>query len=216
MREETENIHLPEEFSSIKSSAHAVYKEKGSEFIADAFPLYPDADPGEHLGAIKKQYYDASHHCYAYLRISGEAKSSDDGEPAGSAGMRITGAIEHFGFREILVVVTRYFGGTKLGIGPLGKAYHEAARLVLENAAPVAYHQYHATELQYPHDLTSIIYRLINRHRVKIREEQYSDSVTMKLWIPAGETDAFIAAVENDSAGKAAAESQSSFIYLPE
>jgi uncharacterized YigZ family protein len=106
-------------------------REKGSLFIGKAYPAGSEEEIIKILREIKKKYFDATHHCYAYKIFPGDAKYSDAGEPSGTAGIRILNAIEHFGLTNILIAVVRYFGGTKLGTGPLGKAYYNCTALTL-------------------------------------------------------------------------------------
>lgn len=193
---------FPQQFISIKRFSENIYKEKGSEFIAEAYPLFPDADSSEILTAVRKKYYDASHHCSASNRLNGEVKTSDDGEPAGSAGIRILGAIEHFGLKETLVIVTRYFGGTKLGVGPLGKAYHTSALEVLELAEKVTWNHYTLLRLNFPHELISLVYRLTAKVLCKQEEEIYSEAVMQKIWVSTEQAVDFMKNAENESAAR--------------
>src|ERR1035437_8880518 len=128
---------------SIEGFTEAGIKEKGSAFTGQAYFMSDSDECVKKLNKIIKQFYDATHHCYCYKLNSGEAKYSDNGEPSGTAGIRILNAIEHFDLTDILVVVIRYFGGTKLGVGPLGKAYYESALNVLKSRS-----EEHTSELQ--------------------------------------------------------------------
>jgi uncharacterized YigZ family protein len=109
-------------------------REKGSVFLGNAYPLTNKEEAENILNQIRKKYFDATHHCYAFSIYTGDSKYSDAGEPSGTAGIRIMNAIEHFGLTNILVVVVRYFGGTKLGVGPLGRAYYNSAALTIESS----------------------------------------------------------------------------------
>ncbi|MBI5727800.1 MAG: YigZ family protein, partial [Ignavibacteriales bacterium] len=111
-------------FFTISEKAEFRLKEKGSLFTGIAFPVRNVQECDEILAQHRKDFYDATHVCYAYRIINGPVKYSDDGEPAGTAGVRLLNAIEHFNYYNILVLSIRYFGGTKLGVGPLGKAYY--------------------------------------------------------------------------------------------
>ncbi|MDZ7765436.1 MAG: YigZ family protein [Melioribacteraceae bacterium] len=98
-------------------------------FIGYAAPCKNDEEAEQILEGKKKQYYDATHNCYAYKILPESIKYLDDGEPSGTAGIRILNAIQHFDLTNLIVISTRYFGGTKLGVGPLGKAYYNSALL---------------------------------------------------------------------------------------
>ncbi len=109
----------------------------GSRFVAEAFPARDSAAAREHLAAVRRRYHDATHHCSAYRLAPPENPvdfADDDGEPSGTAGNAILGTIRRAGLYDTIVVVTRYFGGTKLGTGGLARAYADAGRLALEAA----------------------------------------------------------------------------------
>lgn len=116
-------------YKTLGSAAEGLYKEKGSRFLAFAYPIASDGEVKELVGAIKKKYYDARHHCYAYrLGAEGEQfRAVDDGEPSGTAGRPILGQLLSAELTNTLIVVVRYFGGIKLGVGGLIQAYKEAA-----------------------------------------------------------------------------------------
>lgn len=113
-----------------------LYKEKGSKFIGYAFPVTSEEEIKNHLDDLKKQHHSARHWCYAWQlgKNYDSYRANDDGEPANSAGMPIYGQIQSFDLTNVLVVVVRYFGGTKLGVGGLIQAYKIAAQMALEVA----------------------------------------------------------------------------------
>ncbi|MEI6695944.1 MAG: YigZ family protein [Bacteroidota bacterium] len=121
-------------YKTIKARSEGVYKEKGSKFIAIALPVTSENDVKEALALLRKEYFDARHHCYAY--ILGFDKSAyrinDDGEPSGTAGRPIHGQLMSKDLTNTLIVVIRYFGGTKLGVSGLINAYKTAAKEALE------------------------------------------------------------------------------------
>lgn len=112
------------------------YEEKKSRFLSEAFHVCSEEEVAEILEKIRKEHYDASHHCYAYM--IGEdgrmTRAADDGEPGGTAGMPILEVIRGEELRDTLIVVTRYFGGTLLGTGGLTRAYREAAKDAVRNS----------------------------------------------------------------------------------
>ncbi len=142
-------------------------KEKGSSFLGYAVKVNSSEEAVEKLNKIKKKYYDATHHCYAYLTLTGEEKYSDDGEPNGTAGIRIINAIKQFNLYDILVVVIRYYGGTKLGVGPLGKAYSNTALELLNDANKFELEEYHKISIKYNFEDSSNIHYLINKYNAK-------------------------------------------------
>ena len=115
-------------YKSIAAPSEGLYKELGSRFIALAYPVETEEEVKSIVDGLKKKYHDARHHCYAYrLGLDGERfRANDDGEPASSAGRPILGQIDSAGLSDVLVVVVRYFGGIKLGIPGLIRAYKTA------------------------------------------------------------------------------------------
>ncbi len=126
-------------YKSIEAPSEGLFKDLGSRFIARAYPVESEAEVRDIVAAIRKEYHDARHHCFAYrLGLEGEPwRAADDGEPAGSAGRPILGQIDSAGLSDILVVVIRYFGGIKLGIPGLIRAYKTSTADALANASVV-------------------------------------------------------------------------------
>jgi len=123
-------------YKEIKSHATGIYKEKGSKFIAYAYPVYSEGQVKEKLEEVKKLEYAARHHCYAYvLNLDKSAwRANDDGEPSSTAGKPILGQIQSNELTNILIVVVRYFGGVKLGVPGLIRSYKTAAADAIANA----------------------------------------------------------------------------------
>jgi len=120
---------MPDTYLTLKSQSQGLYKEKGSKFLAFAYPVESEQETKEILETLKKQYHDARHHCYAYIlgKDGQDFRANDDGEPGHSAGDPILGQIRSNNLTNTLIVVIRYFGGTKLGVGGLITAYKTAA-----------------------------------------------------------------------------------------
>ena len=120
---------MPDTYLTLKSESQGLYKEKGSKFLAFAYPVESEQEIKEILETLKKQYHDARHHCYAYIlgKDGQDFRANDDGEPGHSAGDPILGQIRSNNLTNTLIVVVRYFGGTKLGVGGLVTAYKTAA-----------------------------------------------------------------------------------------
>ncbi len=123
----------------LKKSPEVLHKDKNSKFYGYAFPLQHEDEVKVHLESLKKLHYAARHWCYAYQLGTDNIKfrANDDGEPNNSAGMPIYGQIQSFNVTNILIVVVRYFGGIKLGVGGLINAYRNAAQMALEESAIV-------------------------------------------------------------------------------
>lgn len=117
-------------------STEILYKEKNSKFFGYAFPVTNEDEIKEHLDVLRKQHHGAVHFCYAFQLGTDKIqyRANDDGEPSNSAGMPIYGQIQSFGITNVLVVVVRFFGGVKLGVGGLISAYRTAAQMALEES----------------------------------------------------------------------------------
>lgn len=118
-------MEIKDAYKSVGGASEGLFKDNGSRFIAKAYPVETEEEVKEIVASLKKEYHDARHHCYAYrLGYLGDRfRASDDGEPSGSAGRPILGQIDSMGLSDVLVVVIRYFGGIKLGIPGLIRAY---------------------------------------------------------------------------------------------
>jgi Uncharacterized conserved protein len=123
-------------YKTISQQSEGLYKEKGSKFITYAYPVSTEEEIKEHIAQLKKEYYDARHHCYAYMLGADKKnfRANDDGEPSSTAGKPILGQILSNDLTNILIVVVRYFGGTKLGASGLIHAYKTAAADAISNA----------------------------------------------------------------------------------
>jgi len=130
---------LDDTFLTIASESEGLYKDKGSKFLSFAYPVSSEEEVKEKVDFLRKKYFDARHHCYAYrLGPGGERyRAHDDGEPANSAGKPVLGQLVARGVTNVLVVVVRYFGGILLGVGGLMQAYKLAAADALTNAETV-------------------------------------------------------------------------------
>ena len=138
----------------LAAPGEGLYKEKGSKFIASAFTVMSEDEAKAAIAEIRKKYFDARHHCYAYM-IGPDKKNfraSDDGEPSGTAGKPILNQILSKDVTNVCVVVTRYFGGIKLGTSGLINAYKTASREALDNAQVVekTINDFYSLEFEYP------------------------------------------------------------------
>ena len=131
-----DNTQIADSYKSIATEAKGLFKDNGSRFIAHAYPVETEEEVKEIVAALKKEYYDARHHVYAYRlgHLGEKFRANDDGEPSGSSGRPVLGQIDSNGLSDILVVVVRYFGGIKLGIPGLIRAYKSSTADALANA----------------------------------------------------------------------------------
>src|ERR1035437_2222639 len=162
---------------SIEGFTEAGIKEKGSGFTGQAYFMSDSDECVKKLNEIKKEFYDATHHCYCYKLNSGENRYSDNGEPNGTAGIRILNAIEHFDLTDLIVMVIRYFGGTKLGVGPLGKAYYETAYNTLQAAGIIVKNPYNEIKITTNFDQMGHVFRILSGLNSKNIKSEYKESV---------------------------------------
>ncbi len=145
---------MKDTYKTITKESQGLYKEKGSKFIALAFPVRDEEQIREILAGVKKEYYDAQHHCYAWVLGYDQShhKFNDDGEPSGTAGKPIWGQLRSHEICNALIIVVRYFGGTKLGVRGLIDAYKGAAGDALENNKIVTrtIRDYYSIHFDYP------------------------------------------------------------------
>ena len=152
-----------DQYKTIAKASEGVYREKASKFISLAFPVSSQDEAMEVLGRVRKQYFDASHHCFAYrLGTDGSVfRYSDDREPSGTAGRPIHGEIISAGLTSIIIIVVRYFGGTKLGTGGLIHAYKEAARDALAKATVVIRFQESRIKIEFDYEHINDVMKII-------------------------------------------------------
>jgi len=162
-------------YKTIASSSHGLYKEKGSRFVSVAFPISCPDEVKPIIDKIKKEHHEARHHCYAYM-IGHERNNwrvNDDGEPSGTAGKPILGQINSFGLTNILIVVSRYFGGTLLGVSGLINAYRSAAASALQDAEKVEKIMQEYYEITYPYISMNDIMRILKEDNIGQSQQSF-------------------------------------------
>lgn len=162
-------------YKTITKNSHGFYKDKGSKFYAFAYPVENTDQIGQYLDELKKKYYDARHHCYAYaLGFDRETtRMNDDGEPSGSAGKPIFGQILSYHVTNVLIVVIRYFGGVKLGIRGLINAYKFASADALENNHIITRHLKDVYELHYDYPMMNRVMYLLKEENLEQLETRF-------------------------------------------
>ncbi len=171
------------QYLTVEMASEGFYKEKGSKFIAHCYPVQSENDIKEKLEALRKQYYDARHHCYAYIigEDSSKTRANDDGEPNHSAGDPILGQLKSYNLTNTLVVVIRYFGGTKLGVGGLIHAYKTAAEEAIQNNKIKTVGITQAYQVEFPYEHTAEVMRLLNDLSAEIIEQHYTESCSIRF-----------------------------------
>lgn len=170
-------------YKTIKKISYGLYREKGSKFIALASPVSDEHEVKRIIDEVKKEHHDAKHHCYAYVLGKDEDvwRINDDGEPSGTAGRPILGQIKSFGLTNILIIVTRYFGGKLLGVSGLTIAYKTAARSALENASFIERVLSERYELKYPYSAMQNVMTLLKEYDIEQSEHVFD--LTCKIVI---------------------------------
>lgn len=158
-------------YTTIKSAVREILlKEKGSKFIGFAFPVNNEKELKTALDNLREEHPKATHHCYAFrMGLNGENyRANDDGEPSGSAGLPIYNQLLAHNLTNILVVIIRYYGGTKLGVSGLVKTYKESAKLTLEHAEIITKELETELEIEFKFSQQNIIFSLLNKFDAKV------------------------------------------------
>ena len=170
-------------YLTIEGNAEAIFKEKSSKFLCYAFHVESEEEITACLEPLYKRYYDATHHCYAWrLGPFGEKfRANDDGEPSSTAGKPILGQLLSREITNCLIVVVRYFGGTKLGVPGLIAAYKESAAAVLDEAKVVERTVDKHIFIEYPYIVMNDVMRIIKEEQPVIEEQIFDNLCSMKL-----------------------------------
>lgn len=176
-------------YRTLKASSEGIYKEKGSKFLAFAFPVNTEDEIKERLDEVRKEYYDARHHCYAWFlgADKGRFRANDDGEPSNSAGKPILGKLQSHDLSQILIVVVRYFGGIKLGVGGLINAYRSAADDAIKNGTIVKRRMKTFFEINFGYDAMNDVMTLIKSKKIEQLSHHFELDCKIKLAVPQSE-----------------------------
>ncbi|HJE88064.1 IMPACT family protein [Rikenella microfusus] len=178
---------ISDTYLTIAAPAEGLYKDKGSRFLAFAYPIYSESDVKPIVEALKTKYYDARHHCYAWrLGIEASAggvrfRANDDGEPAGTAGRPILGQLLSRELTNLLVVVVRYFGGIKLGVPGLIAAYKEATADALASAEVVERTENREMTVEFPYPAMNRVMKAVKDMEPRVLGQDFDLSCRMRL-----------------------------------
>jgi uncharacterized YigZ family protein len=178
-------------FKTIESASTGQYKDRGSKFLAYAFPVRNETEIDKFRGELRKKHFDARHHVYAFM-LGSEGKTyraSDDGEPANSSGQPILGQIRSFELTDILIVVVRYFGGTKLGVPGLINAYKTAAHDALSNAKIITKTVTSALVLEFEYPLMNVVMRIAKELSIEQGESEFGMNCKIIFNVPKSRVD---------------------------
>jgi uncharacterized YigZ family protein len=179
-------MSLPDSYLSVSQPAEGLYKDKGSKFIGYVFPVKDVEDIKEQINSLKELHPKARHICYAYRLgfTPEEARSNDDGEPAGSAGKPILNTILSTNVHYTLVAVVRYFGGTLLGVPGLIQAYKEASLEAFEAAEIVEIEPMNTLEIRFNYPQMNEVMKVIKKYPIQIVEQEINNDCWYMLTFP--------------------------------
>ena len=180
-----------DEYLTISKSSEGLFKDRGSKFLAYTFPVSSEEEIKVIQEQLRNKYHDARHHCYAYM-LGPEKKvyrANDDGEPSSTAGKPILGQIRSFNLTNILIVVIRYFGGTKLGVGGLINAYKTAAEEALKNAKIIKKTLHDIYELKFDYPQMNEIMRIMKEENIAQIDQNFELTCSITLALRKAEVD---------------------------
>ena len=191
------------QYFTIKEEAEAEITIKKSKFIATAFPMKAEQELEEKISFIKKKYRDAKHYVFAYRLSNGAERYSDDGEPNKTAGLPILDILRGNHLYDVLIVVTRYFGGVLLGTGGLVKAYSDVAKQTLEKASKQIKFLCVRYQLKIPYNDYQIVQHWCSSNHFTIDDVSFSEMVTIQLIIKKEEEKVFFHQIQELLEGSA-------------
>lgn len=188
---------MRKEYLTVSSESAAELEEKKSRFIATVKPVTSEEEANNFINGLKTRYWNASHNVYAYYICGNQElqKFSDDGEPSGTAGMPVLETVKKLGVQDVAVVVTRYFGGTKLGAAGLVRAYGKSASLGIEAAGIVRRRLCVEARIMMDYSLLGKVQALTASNGYRIKDTVYAQDVELILYIPIDEFDGFTALI---------------------
>ncbi len=186
------------EYKTISKISEGIYREKGSKFIGLCYPVESDKDTKEIIANIQKEYHDARHHCYAYRLYFDKSvyRINDDGEPSGTAGKPIYGQILSNDLTNVLIIVVRYFGGVKLGVGGLINAYKTAAAEAISNNIVVSKKIKNIYNINFQYPQMNNIMNLLKSNYVEIIENNFFDECNITFSINKSESDKIVEVIK--------------------
>ena len=171
---------MNDSYLTLKEKSTTEIKIQRSRFVANAFPVENKEDALLKLDSIKKEYFDARHNPFAYILFENDIfRYNDDGEPSGSSGKPIYDAINKYNLKNVITIVTRYFGGIKLGVGGLKRAYFETADLCLQNSKILEIILKEKIILNFDYSLISSVMNYLEKNKINILENNSEETVNL-------------------------------------
>ena len=189
---------MKDSYLTIDDVAIGEFKDRGSKFFAYAVAVHSDNDIKAFVEEIKKEHPKSRHHCFAYrVGLDGNNfRANDDGEPSGTAGRPILGQIDSFGLVNVMIIVVRYFGGTKLGVPGLINAYKSTAMDALQNATIVEKIISNTYTIAFDYAIMSDVMGFLKKNDVSIIGQDFQEKATLRISIRKGEADEKLEALE--------------------
>ncbi len=188
---------MKDSYLTISAAAEAIYKIKSSKFLCYAYPISSEEEIAPLLEALRKKYYDATHHCYAWRLGFDRSRANDDGEPSSTAGKPILGQLLSREVTNSLIVVVRYFGGTKLGVSGLIEAYRDSAAAVLDEAEIIEQTVDVRLKLAFSYISMNGVMKVIKEMQPNIEEQEFDNLCTMTLTIRSSKSEELIGRLES-------------------
>ncbi|MEJ2633688.1 MAG: YigZ family protein [Calditrichia bacterium] len=178
-------------------------KVKGSQFIGTLSPAENETDAEKFLESIRKEFHNATHNCFAYRVDESVFRYSDDGEPSGTAGRPILSMIDKYHLIKVVMVVTRYFGGTKLGTGGLIRAYSECAEEAVKGSRIRKKLIYEQLRISYPFEMINKVQHLVQKYEARIQDDASPEGMVSVIGIAPSRIEEFKTELISATAGKA-------------
>jgi uncharacterized YigZ family protein len=193
-------------YYTIQQRERTSIKVRGSEFIATAIPVTSKDQALKELESLRSEFWDATHNCFAYRIGKGglEFRTSDDGEPSGSAGKPILFVLHKYDVSDILMVITRYYGGTKLGVGGLARAYSDSTSAVLELCVKIPVYSTKDIKVLCMYEDVDTVRRIIDAYAIN-SDSEYRDAVEFIARIPESQCEMFMNEIISATSGRAGA-----------
>jgi len=193
------------EFYTVAKSSESVYIVKKSKFISNVLPVNNSGEAEDYIEKIRKKYWDATHNVYAYsIGLNNEIqKCSDDGEPSGTAGKPVLEVIKSKDIKNVLIVITRYFGGILLGASGLIRAYSESASRGLENSKIIKKIKCNIFQITTDYNMLGKLQWELNQKNILIQNINYAENVKMKIYVPTSYPIDFMKFIKDLTSGNA-------------
>jgi uncharacterized YigZ family protein len=185
-------------YRTIAAPAEGLFKDRGSRFLAFAFPVTTEEEVKTHLERLRKEHFGANHHCYAW-RLGADKqrfRANDDGEPSGTAGRPILGQLQSFDLTNVVVIVVRYFGGTLLGAVGLVQAYKQSAAEALKAATIIEQHITEVYTLHFSYEVMNAVMKLLKDFEAEQRAQVFELNCSLEFSVRMRDADALCDALK--------------------